>query len=94
MIEAMFIVLGCLYAAGAVIAAGDAVIDEQHERQQARKATIADVRDGAEARVTAAQRRLALAPIWPFLFARELHRLRDETAPRNRPPRHRTKAHR
>lgn len=80
------ITVGCLYLAGAIIAAGDALIDELHERNAARTADLEDIREDSHRRMHAARRRLHWSPLWPVLLIQALWRLRLETAP----PRHGT----
>lgn len=80
------ITVGCLYLAGVIIAAGDALLDELHERDHAHAAELDTIRDDARRRIRAAQRRFHWSPLWPVLLIQALWRLRLETAP----PRHGT----
>lgn len=77
------IVAACLYGAGVIIAAGDALVDEHTEREQAHNAKLDAVRVGSLARVHAARRRLRFAWAWPVLLVQALWRLRHETRPRH-----------
>lgn len=83
------ITVGCLYLAGIIIAAGDALIDELHERDQAHAAELEVIRSDAIRRMHAARRRFHWSPMWPVLLIQALWRLRLETAPRHRAPRNR-----
>lgn len=83
------ITVGCLYLAGIIIAAGDALIDEMHERDQAHAAELEVIRSDAIRRMHAARRRFHWSPMWPVLLIQALWRLRLETAPRHRAPRNR-----
>lgn len=88
--DVILIVVACLYGAGVIIAAGDAVIDEHTEREQAHTAKLDAVRVGSLARVHAARRRLHWCWAWPVLLVQALWRLRHETRPRHQTtiPRH------
>lgn len=79
--DVIIIVSACLYGAGVIIAAGDAVIDEHTEREQAHAAKLDAVRVGSLARVHAARRRLRWCWAWPVLLVQALWRLRHETRP-------------
>lgn len=72
-------VLACLYVAGIIIAGGDALLDEAHERKQAREANMPILRATAEVQAAAAHRRFGWSLLWPVLFITALRRLRDET---------------
>jgi len=86
MTTVIVITVGCLYLAGIIIAAGDALLDELNEREQMYTAELDTVRDDARRRVLAAQRRMHWSPLWPVLLIQALWRLRLENAP----PRHGT----
>jgi hypothetical protein len=83
------ITVGCLYFAGVIIAAGDALIDELHERDASHAADLEDIRVDSRRRMQAARRRFHWSPLWPVLLIQALWRLRLETAPRHRAPRNR-----
>lgn len=86
MIDVIAVVIACLYIAGWVIAAGDAIIDEHTESEQAQAAKLDAVRVGSLARVHAARRRLRWSWAWPVLLMQALWNLRHETRPRHRAP--------
>jgi hypothetical protein len=89
MTTVIIITVGCLYFAGVIIAAGDALIDELHERDAAHAADLEDIRADSFRRMQAARRRFHWSPLWPVLLIQALWRLRLETAPRHRAPRNR-----
>lgn len=72
-----------------LIAAGDAMIDELHERDAGHAAELAGIRTESFRRMRAARRRLHWSPLWPVLLIQALWRLRLETTPRHRAPRNR-----
>lgn len=87
MTTVIVITVGCLYLAGIIIAAGDALIDELHERDAAHTADLKDIRVDSRRRMHAARRRFHWSPLWPVLLIQALWRLRLETTPRHRAPR-------
>jgi hypothetical protein len=89
MTTVIIITVGCLYFAGVIIAAGDALIDELHERDAAHAADLEDIRADSFRRMQAARRRFHWSPLWPVLLIQALLRLRLETEPRHRAPRNR-----
>jgi hypothetical protein len=89
MTTVIIITVGCLYFAGVIIAAGDALIDELHERDAAHAADLEDIRADSFRRMQAARRRFHWSPLWPVLLIQALWRLRLETEPRHRAPRNR-----
>lgn len=86
MTTVIVITVGCLYLAGVIIAAGDALIEELHEHDQSHAAEMENIRVDARRRMLAARRRFHWSPLWPVLLVQALWRLRLETAP----PRHGT----
>jgi hypothetical protein len=89
MTTVIIITVGCLYFAGVIIAAGDALIDELHERDAGHAADLEDIRADSFRRMQAARRRFHWSPLWPVLLIQALWRLRLETEPRHRAPRNR-----
>jgi hypothetical protein len=89
MTTVILITVGCLYFAGMLIAAGDALIDELHERDAAHAADLEDIKADSFRRMQAARRRFHWSPLWPVLLIQALLRLRLETEPRHRAPRNR-----
>jgi hypothetical protein len=87
MTTAIAITVGCLYFAGVIIAAGDALIDELHERDRSNEPNLETIQADARRRMLAARRRFHWSPLWPVLLIQALWRLRYETAPRHRAPR-------
>lgn len=87
MTTVVIITLACLYAAGIIIAAGDALADEINERDISHSAELPTIQLDAIQRMHAARRRLHWSPLWPVLLIQALWRLRLETTPRHRSPR-------
>jgi hypothetical protein len=87
MTTVIIVTVGCLYFAGIIIAAGDAILDELHERDEAHLPHLHTIRADSLRRSRAARRRLHWAPLWPVLLIQALWRLRLETGPRRKPSR-------
>lgn len=81
MTTVIIVTVGCLYLAGIIIAAGDAILDELHERDEAHAPHLHTIRADSLRRSRAARRRLRWAPLWPVLLIQALWRLRLETRP-------------
>jgi hypothetical protein len=75
----IIVTVGCLYLAGIIIAAGDAILEELHERDEAHAPHLHSIRADSLRRSRAARRRLRWAPLWPVLLIQALWRLRLET---------------
>lgn len=72
------IVALCLYIAGIIITAGDALIDEHNELRHARDANMPILRVTARNQAAAARHRFERCLVWPLLLFTALRRLRDE----------------
>lgn len=86
MTTVIVVTVGCLYFAGIMIAAGDALIEELHERDRSHEPNLEIIQADARRRMHAARRRFHWSPLWPVLLIQALWRLRLENAP----PRHGT----
>lgn len=87
MTTVIIVTVGCLYFAGIIIAAGDAILEELHERDEAHAPHLHTIRADSLRRSRAARRRLRWAPLWPVLLIQALWRLRLETRTPRKTPR-------